>query len=470
MAHVNKVEIVILAIIPCCIAIAVWWLHPQIAFDTDSPRYMAASPMRTATYPLFLRATYGPALLPIQLLLFAAALSWLALYSSKFLSWVVSAAMVLAMAANPYVWQLQGTVMSEALTTPLLTIIVGCLLGFTATNRPSLAIIAGLLCGIATTARPSLFPLILTPLCAVWIGRTLPARGWLCVVILVAFMVPIAIERLYSHAVHGAELTSPMGRQLFMKAAVIDAPPSAMNSTDPLDRELVQELNNDYAPVRRLLDTTKDRDVRLILLTNYEGCAGWGCFTNVWARFGVPEAELHRHLFRIGLARLESNPLGYLKLTASEYPKMWLLHQRKLPTIAPKYNAFLANERPIPFQRELGEEGQPTPASQQKRILFINRVAFATIGLLAALMTIGFAFWRRQPRARAALCLLLGTQGVLIFSAFVGSGLVRYAMGMWPTVIAAELLGIVALLDVWKPRLASARVKPHLRNKQAREV
>ena len=32
------------------------------------------------------------------------------------------------------------------------------------------------------------------------------------------------------------------------------------------------------------------------------------------------------------------------------------------------YNAFLAREAPIPFERQLGEIAQPTPASEQKQL------------------------------------------------------------------------------------------------------
>jgi hypothetical protein len=442
-----------MAIIPLCLAAAFWWLRPHLAFDTDSPRYLTASAMRTATYPLFLRATYGPALLPLQLFLFAASLSWAVLYSSRLLPWAVAAAMVLAMAANPFLWQLQGTVMSEALTTPLLTLLVAGIVGFATTHSRPLAIANGLLCGIATTARPSLLPLIIAPLCLIWIAPRLRGRVMLSAITLLAFAAPIVAERIYSRIVHGAELTSPLGRQLFMKAAIIDAPGTTLNSTDPLDRELVRELNDGYEPVRRLLKSTSDREVRWILLTNYESCAGYSCFTSDWARFPIGEAELHRHLAKVALARLESNPLGYLRLTASEYPRMWLLHQRKVPRIARKYNAFLAHEAPIPFQDRLGAEFQPTPPSEQRTIFALNRAAFALIGIAAAAMTIALPFLRRGRMSQSALALLLATQAVLVFSAFFGSAQVRYAMGMWPTLIAGLVLGAAALLHRWKPQL-----------------
>jgi len=440
-----------LALVPFAVALAFWQLHPTLAIDADSQLYLAGSPIRTAVYPLFLDLTYGPALLPIQLLLFAAALSWLAAYSSRFLPWVVCAAMVLAIGANPFLWELQGTILSEALTVPLLTLIVGCVVGFAATSRPVPIIAAAMLCGVATAIRPSLLPFILAPLCAVWTAPGLHRRIKLSVVMLIVWVAPLAAERLYSHAVHGSELTSPVGRQVFLKAALIEAPTTMIRSPDPLDRRLVQAVNHDFEPVRRLIRKASDRDVRYILLSNYEAFAGYPFASSIEEEFHVGEAEFERHLSRVGFARLASNPLGYLELAATEYPRMWLLHPRKHPDLAPKYNAFLAREAPIPFQPLLGPEGQPTPAAEQKPILRLNRAAFAGVGILAALLTIGFAFWRRGPLMQAAFSLLLGSQAVLVLSALLGTGLPRYAMGMWPTVIAAELLGMVGLLEFWIP-------------------
>ena len=83
---------------------------------------------------------------------------------------------------------------------------------------------------------------------------------------------------------------------------------------------------------------------------------------------------------------------------------------------------------------------------------------FIAIGVLAAILTIGFAFWRRGPLIQSAFALLIGTQAVLVFGTFVGSGLPRYTMGMWPALIAAEVLAIVGLLALWKPDWFAERI------------
>jgi hypothetical protein len=449
----------LLALVPLGLALLFWRLHPSLVWDADSASYVGGWPMRTATYHLFLKLFYGPLLLPLQLLLFAAALSWLAIQSSRSLPWLACAAMLVAIAANPYVWELQASVMSEALTTPLLTLIVGCILGFAATRRRAPLVVAALLCGVMTTIRPSLLLFILTPLCALWAGPKVPGRVKLTALILAAWLAPVIAERLYSRAVHGSQLTSPVGRNIFMKGAIIDALPTTLASPDALDRRLLAAVNRDYEPVRQLIDRTKDRDVRYILLSNYEACAGYPCGDSFVEGFHVSEAELERHMLRVGIARLRSNPAAYLELAASEYQRMFLLHPRKHPELATKYNAFLARESPMPFQSFLGEQGQPTPPDQQKSLLRFNRAAFALIGILAALMTAGFAFWRPNRRAAAAFALLAGTQAVLLFTTLLGVGQPRYAMGMWPSLIAGELLGLMALLAL-RRRSASPAVRP----------
>jgi hypothetical protein len=452
--QVNRVHL--LALVPLCLALAFWWVHPGLGWDMDSLGYVQGSPARTATYHLFLLLFYGPLLLPVQLLLFAAALSWLALYSSKFLPWLACAALVFAIAANPYVWELQATVMSEALTTPLLTLIVGCMIGFAVTRRSALLIFAGLLCGVAATARPSLLPIVITPLCALWIDRRSVHRLKVAALILAVWIAPIIAEKAYSRTAYGSGVTSYLGRNMFMKAAIVDAPETWLQAPDALDRTLLGAVNEGYAPVRRLIDDVRDRDVRYILMTNYESCAAWSCGESFVRGFRVSEAELERHLYRVSAARLKSNPAGYLRLSASEYQRMFLLHPRKHPRLALKYNAFLSQEAPLPFQSLLGVEGQPTPPDQQKGMLRFNRLVFAGIGLLAALMTVLLAIWRPNRRTEVAFVLLLGTQAVLIFTALLAVGQPRYAMGMWPTLIAGELLGLYGLVE-WGIRRFDAR-------------
>ncbi len=223
-----------------------------------------------------------------------------------------------------------------------------------------------------------------------------------------------------------------MGRHAFMKAAILEAPPTELATSDPLRKRLVQALNRDFEPVRNLIAKAEDRNLRYILLTNYEACSAWPCGNSIIRPFAVTEAELHKAMFDVGIARLKDSPAGYAWLTLGEYHRMWLLHPRKHPLLAREYNDFLKREAPIPFQPLLGEEGQPTPSDQQSEIYRLNRWGFAAIGIAAGLLTIIAALWHRSPTMRAGFVLLAGTQAVLLFSAAVAVGLPRYPMGLWP--------------------------------------
>ena len=443
-----KREFTILSIVPFGMAAAWWWLHPQLLLDADSPRYLAGDPMRTATYPLFLDAFNGRFLLPLQLALFAGSLSWLALYAGRFLRLPATAALVLAIGANPYLWELQSTVMSEALTTPILTIIVGCIVGFVSTRRAAPILAAAFLCGLAATIRPPALALLIVPVSTILLAPGLDRRFRLLAVVLGFWAAPVVAERAYSRAVHGDQLSSPLGRCAFMKAAVIDAPRTVPRTSDPLDRLLVNALNDDFAPVRRTIAAAPNWHIRYILLTNYETCAAWPCGDLILKDVQRPRPDIDRALFNAGIDRLKGNPAGYLQLSVTEYFRMWLLHPRKHPDLALEYNAFLAGASPLPFQHQLLAEGRPTPPEEVSPAMRLNRVIFASVGILAALLTIVAAAFHRAGLSRMSLPLLLGGQAILVLSALTAVGLPRYAMGVWPVIIAGILLAGLALLDV----------------------
>jgi hypothetical protein len=89
-----------LALLPILLALAFWAVHPSIAIDADSPRYLTGSAMRTATYPIFLDIVTGRALLPVQLLFFGFALSSFALSVGRHLSFPLTALLTLGIAPS----------------------------------------------------------------------------------------------------------------------------------------------------------------------------------------------------------------------------------------------------------------------------------------------------------------------------------------------------------------------------------
>lgn len=432
-----------LAFLPYLVALAVWFIQRTPIVDADTPRYLANDPMRTATYPLFLDLLSGPALLPVQLLLFAAAASWLAVHSQRYLPPLFVAALVLAVLGNPYVWQLQASIMTEAVTIPILTVMLGLFIGFFV--RPSIRTIGliALLGGLATTIRPPILPFIIAPLAAAWLAKENRAR--MIATALVLWLVPVGLERAYSRAVHGDRVTSALGRSVFMKAAMIEAPPTPAASSDPLDHRLTRALNEDFAPVRAMVRRAPSPKIRYILNSNYEACAGYPCAESLMRNSPYPEHVRHERLFAAGLARLKANPRGYVELNAEDYLKLWLLHPRKVPTIAKDYNAFLGKEGKFPFSAELGHLVKPTPESEQSMFYSVNRVAFATLGLLALLLPLLFVFYRPNGMTRVSLVILGGMQLALVVGSFVATGLPRYPMGLWPLLIGGIFIGLYGL-------------------------
>lgn len=423
-------------------ATAVWFILRTPLLDTDSGMYLENNPFRTAAYPLFLDVFAGPVLLAVQLLAFAGTAAWLAVQLERRLPFIAAAVIVLAIVGNPYVWQLQSSIMSEAMVIPLLAVMLGLFVAFF--YRPSLKTVAliALLGGIATAIRPPMLPFVIAPLAAVWLVKVDRLR--MLVVVLALWLAPVVLERVYSHAVHGDRVTSGLGRSVFMKAAMIKANPPPMASAHPLDRQLERALAEEFAPARAAVQRAPTPAIRYIVRHNYQACAGYGHCTEALARgFDLPEHVRNKHLLAAGLPRLRANPLGYLELNTEDYLKLWLLHPRKVPSIARSYNAFLAGG--IPFQPLLGQEGQPTPASEQKAIYALNRLVFAGLGLLAFLLPLVLLFYRPNALTKASFVVLGGMQAVLIAGSFVATGLPRYPMGLWPLLIGGILTGLYGL-------------------------
>ncbi|HEY7006423.1 MAG TPA: hypothetical protein VH392_08055, partial [Sphingomicrobium sp.] len=109
---------------PILAAIAFYIIQRQPIITTDSPEYLHWAPIRTSVYPLFLMVVGGPFVLPLQFLLFGLSVSWLVQYVYRFYGNILLVALLcVALLINPYIWKLQASVVSEAITTPLLVIL-----------------------------------------------------------------------------------------------------------------------------------------------------------------------------------------------------------------------------------------------------------------------------------------------------------------------------------------------------------
>lgn len=436
-----------LIIFPFLIALSFWVVLPAILIDTDSEMYLNNDPFRTATYPLFLDMFDLRTILPVQLFLFPIAVTLLILLTRKNINCFILSVVCVAIVSNPYVWLLHGTIMSEALVTPILTLLVGLfILFFALKSTPVLAVIA-ILGGIATTIRPPMIFFSIGVLTAIWLVHHGTSRTRLTLLAMLLWIVPIAAERAYSFVKHGEKLASPVGRSLFMKAALLSGPDLPPATQDPLDQRLTKALNKDFAPVRDLLSKTERLPIRMTLTSTYEACAGYGLCTKIFLGSATrDEAKLAVHFKAAAVPRIKANFGDYLLLNLQDYLGLWLLHPRKTPQLAESYNLFLLKHSPLPFQAEILEYGQATPKSEQSRIFTFNRIVFAFIGLLAALLIPILYFYRRNRYAAVALSLLIGVQAVLILGSFLGTALPRYAMGLWPALISAEIIGLAGII------------------------
>lgn len=440
-----------IAAAPMLIAILYYMAIGHAQLDGDSPCYLQWCPKRTSVYPVFLNLVEGPWLLPVQLGLLAGSLTWLAWYSFRlFGSLLLSAVLTFGIMANPYVWQLQGSVMSEALTTPLLIVLLGCTTGFLVRGSPTTLLAASFAAGVMAAARPGVLPILIIPLAALWLAnRTAGQKLKLSALCVLVWVAPIAADRAYTRAVLGDRMTSLAGRHIFAKAALIDAPPLDRSGMGAVDRRLANLLERDLQPVREVLRPLHG-NVRQIVRLNYEVCLQYACGERLTGDLHLPRAELDDALVRVGTARLERNPGAYLSLAWDNYRGLWQLHPRKHPDLAREYNAFLKTSAPLPFQPLLGEEGQIVPSDQQREYYRYDRLVLIAIGVAVPILILLFLIqiFRRsgEPLGAGSLAILVGLEAVLVFAALFGVGIPRYVMGMWPAIVAGFALAGYHLL------------------------
>jgi protein-S-isoprenylcysteine O-methyltransferase Ste14 len=213
--------------------------------------------------------------------------------------------------------------------------------------------------------------------------------GLFFVAAIAPFAVLVGAEQAVAPIVHAGQASSLMGRHLFAKAAMIDAPPAAP-SGDPLRRALDQHLEHSYAPIRRLL-AGAPREVRAVLSIYYETCLQGGCVDQ--SRALMPDRGESAQTEALGLAgraRLRRAPLEFARLTALHYGSLWTVNRLRHPDTAAALNTFVAAHRPLPFEKEAFslEPGMPLVFEASPNVRYaqwlMTAIALAT-GALALL-------------------------------------------------------------------------------------
>jgi hypothetical protein len=269
-------------------------------------------------------------------------------------------------------------------------------------------------------------------------------------------------ERVAARVVHGDRLSSLMGRHLFAKAGLIEAQPPARVSGIP-SRATRGTSEVAYAPVRRFIDRAPEKSPRSVD-AYHEGCLQGPCVPELgWSTPGSEDRALNDELVRVGRERIARAPLGFAKLTATDYTSLWTAYKLRHPATAPALNTLIAANRPLPFEREAFKLGpQDTLAFRPyEPVRFIQPAVTAIGWLTGGLALLGLAalgMKRALPPSLSIACLAaLAAHGGLLFSALFAAGIARFIVSLWPAVMTAMLFAAWSAWEDGMIRASSTR-------------
>jgi hypothetical protein len=438
--------------------------NPAGPFTTpDSIHYLNTSPIVPLGYPFFLKIVGARGAIVAQPILFGGALAFLGseIVRATRSTWL-AAAVVVGCMALPQIREFHASILSESLFLSLLVVFLALAVRFVHHPAWQLMVLIATAAGLSATVRRTGFALVPVMLVMVLMERH-RLRGsqpaFFLVAALAPFLVIIAAEQATAPVVHAGQSSSLMGRHMFAKAALIDAPPASTgdaagtpSAADELRRRLDAHLQEGYAPIRALL-ASAPRDIRGVLQMYYETCLQGGCADRPRGLMpGANEAVQTETLGAAGIARILRAPLGYVELLALNYQALWTVERLRHPDRAGRLTAFIAAHRPMPFERmafslrpEDVLEFQPLPRVRYLQIA-ITALAFWT-GALAIVGLIGMLLPRRLPPLVAiASVAALSAHGGLLLTAALAAGFSRFTIGVWPAIVTAALVGGWAVL------------------------
>jgi hypothetical protein len=268
---------------------------------------------------------------------------------------------------------------------------------------------------------------------------------------LAPFLVIVGAEQAIAPIVHHGHTSSLMGRHMFAKAALIDAP-AAAPSSDPIRSALDQHLQNDYAPIRAFL-ASAPRDLRAVLSIYYETCLqGWCVDRSRELTAGRDEAEQTKTLGNAANARIARAPIAFLDLLALNYGSLWTVDRLRHPDRAERLTAFIAAHRPMPFERlAMSLEPDQVLAFQPSPRIRYAQWAMTALAIWTALLAagglIGVAMpGRLSPLLTIAAIAALAAHGCLLLTAATAAGFARFTLGLWPAIVMAAIVGAWSLL------------------------
>lgn len=416
----------------------------DVVLTPDSPDYISFAPMRTAGYPLYLNAIGVKLAVKLQVVLYILTMFLLLREIYKVCHNIIFPSLFFLLCIiNPEVNQYHYMVMTESLFMSLSIMMMVFMLQYLRFPSVTSAALASLFVGLAATVRPSAYALIpALLLMVIFRWRAIPGQR---IVLMTAALLPAilicTLERIGTRTYQGAAATSIIGRRLYARAGMIDAPP-ASPSQDPRKLALENALQYDFAPIRKILNAVPRWDVRESISENYESCLEFGCSQDLRNSLNLPEPAIESLEQEVGLARIASAPQAFAVLGMERYRSLWTMYQIKHPGAAPVFKAFIDEHRPLPFQDRMSsyfdEIIQPS-----RLALFVRPVILAIGGLTLMLGVFGLigAFYRNlDTRLAGASLTSLTLHGSLLFTALVGIGIRRYTFGFWPVMMASLIL------------------------------
>src|SRR6185436_19187967 len=201
-------------------------------------------------------------------------------------AWLAVAVLIATMAL-PQIREFHASILSESLFLSLLVMFLALAVRFTYFPTWHWMVLIALSAGLAGTVRRTGFALMPVMIIMVLLERrrlkgSQPALFFVAAI--APFLAVIGVEQAIAPIVHHGHTSSLMGRHMFAKAALIDAPPSFASATagkpaadaDPVRAALDRHLENDYQPIRGFL-ASAPRDLRAVLSLYYETCLQGGC-------------------------------------------------------------------------------------------------------------------------------------------------------------------------------------------------
>lgn len=451
------------AIFALCVAYVAYclgtnWSGPLTT--PDSFHYLNATPIVPLGYPFFLKIVGARGAIIVQPLLFGAALAFLGRETLRYTrSALLAAAVLLSIMALPQLRGFHASILSESLFLTLSIVFLALALRFTYLPTWHLMVLVATAAGLSATVRRTGVAFVPVMLFMVLLQRhrlraSQPALFF--VAALAPFAVIMGAEQAIAPVVHGGHASSLMGRHMFAKAALIDAPAAPIEH-DAINDTLNQQLQADYAPVRAFL-AQAPRDLRGVLSIYYETCFQGGCADpSRDVMKGQNEADQTRTMGAVGMARIRRAPFAFIDLLALNYQSLWTVDRLRYPGRAEALTAFIAAHRPLPFEKlalrldpDQVMEFQPSP-----RVRYMQWIMNVIEVLTAALAAAGIIAVIRTPQlpplfAFATIAALAAHAGLLL-TAGLAAGFSRFLQGLWPLIATATVFGVYWALMLARP-------------------